>query len=196
MNCKIAVECQCSSISIGEYSDRNETYLENGYCPLWIFGGGHSDYILNGGELHRRAHLLEKDPGNGAEVVLSFDGIPRYWRTYSKFRLQRLRRLHGKILEESRLFIASNDSFYQVTDFRNRYYAKTLGWYHSQPVLFDYLIKTHSCAHGKSIVKLESWAAKPSEQVVVPPNENTILYEQTKEHCETEGMMLSDFLIS
>ena len=35
----IAVECQCSSISIDEYSKRNENYINNNYYPWWLLGG-------------------------------------------------------------------------------------------------------------------------------------------------------------
>ena len=41
----IAVECQCSSISVEEYDERNNTYLNKNLTPWWIFGGQYSQRI-------------------------------------------------------------------------------------------------------------------------------------------------------
>ncbi len=41
----IAVECQCSGITVETYDERNDTYLNKGFTPWWIFGGKYSERI-------------------------------------------------------------------------------------------------------------------------------------------------------
>jgi len=41
----IAVECQCSGITVEDYDERNDTYLNKGLTPWWIFGGKYGKKI-------------------------------------------------------------------------------------------------------------------------------------------------------
>ena len=41
---KLAIEYQCSPISVEEYYERNKNYIENGYDPIWIFSKGKNYY--------------------------------------------------------------------------------------------------------------------------------------------------------
>jgi competence CoiA-like predicted nuclease len=46
MNFKgFAVECQCASISVDEYQERNQVYRKNGFVPLWILGEKYFDFF-------------------------------------------------------------------------------------------------------------------------------------------------------
>lgn len=117
----IAVECQCSQISLREYLEREYSYRQFGYRTLWIFGGSHFARIITK-NLHDRGYDI-----------------------------QRISLLHDYILRESREnYVQSNlyafgynNNFYQVTEFQHRYRASTLGWYHTKPVFLTQILQRY-----------------------------------------------------
>lgn len=55
----IAIECQCSSISVDEILERNATYLFNGYTPVWVFGPDY--YERASQEKYQQIRKVEKE---------------------------------------------------------------------------------------------------------------------------------------
>ena len=43
----IAVECQCASMSVDEYNERNQDYMKKGYKPLWILGKRYFEWHIS-----------------------------------------------------------------------------------------------------------------------------------------------------
>jgi competence CoiA-like predicted nuclease len=46
MECKgFAVECQCASMAVDEYLERNKNYIDSGYKPIWVLGEHYFDLV-------------------------------------------------------------------------------------------------------------------------------------------------------
>lgn len=113
---KIAIECQCSSITIEEFDQRNDVYVHNQHIPLWVFGGNHTKRIT--------------------EKVNHERG----------YEIQRCARLHRYILKKhynkyvNDLYFYKNNLFFKVDEFQKRASALVLGWYHWKYIPFQQVI--------------------------------------------------------
>jgi hypothetical protein len=72
-NFKIAVECQCSQISLKEVMDRNETYKKNGFAYLWIFAGEQFDNM----QVNKRLRFVHE------EILCSFNPFAQALYAYN-----------------------------------------------------------------------------------------------------------------
>jgi len=67
----IAIECQCSPISVDELIERNQTYLFNGYTPVWVFGSNYYDTASD--EKYHLIKKVEKEVYNHHNAIFYFN---------------------------------------------------------------------------------------------------------------------------
>jgi competence CoiA-like predicted nuclease len=77
---KYAIEYQCSPISIDDFVDRTNTYILNGFCPIWIFSTNFNNYRKEedkGWYKLVRTNIIER-------YVSELDGCVIYLNTFTE----------------------------------------------------------------------------------------------------------------
>jgi competence CoiA-like predicted nuclease len=110
---KIAIEFQCSTLTISDFFKRTARYLNARIPHMWILGG---KYVKN--------------------AKTFYD-----WKD-EKYQIQRITRLEKELMMvQTDLFYLDNDSFY-VANWKTRYNANMLGWYNLRKIPNYVFVKT------------------------------------------------------
>ena len=131
-NFSIAVECQCSSVSIDAFQSKDSFYRTRGIIPLWIFGGNYWQHTK---------HFLTwikaiREPSGGY-----WDDKPIYETTgYKTYKIQKIKKIEQLFLSENRsLWFFGNSQFY-IGDFNYRWNSEVLGWYVLHKIPFQEIL--------------------------------------------------------
>lgn len=138
---RIAIEFQCSSISLDEYLDRNMVYENYGFTPFWFLGG----------KFYKNANSYKKKYRKGTiswdeAVVMSgsslsgweeFQNSEEYekWKESLAYKIQRISKLETIIYKDQRVlyYLSPQDQFF-VSNWKNRFVSNYLGWFNLQPI--------------------------------------------------------------
>jgi len=127
---RIAVECQCASLSLDQFYIKDSFYQMYGLYPLWVFGGGffkHTKQRIKWRRLHKK-HIRDEWVSVG----------------YKEYLIQKSRKIERVFLEKLQrdLFYFDNKTFFRGR-FQKRWgKTKTLGWYKLQECKLDDIIES------------------------------------------------------
>jgi len=127
----IAVECQCSKMSLEEFVERNRNYDKMGLLVLWVFG---EKYL-------RSAQIFIEWTRKRWREPYSYESQFFLYREEYSYQIQRISLVEKTIFEnESVIWYFDGVDFYYAT-WKPRYRSKTLGWYDLRQISFRVVSK-------------------------------------------------------
>lgn len=127
---KIAVECQCSELSLEEFIDRTSGYTKMGIPVFWVFGKKffRNTYVLM--EWTRKRRFFED---------WNFIDDEEY-----SYNIQRISLVEKYVFDNNGvIWYFDGSKFYYSTQWNSRHGAKFLGWYNNIPSVSFRVVSTY-----------------------------------------------------